>query len=109
MVVSSYYDGTKAIHLEAKHHEFQVSWHVRRNLRALMSQPLYRAGHVYLLDKRHGLTRIIHESNRVRRKRCVGNDLRLSFLFHTAPAATLVFRRSLVFGKNKSLAGSFGL
>ena len=34
----------------------EVAWHDRRNLRGLMSQPLYRDGHAYLLDKRHGLT-----------------------------------------------------
>jgi outer membrane protein assembly factor BamB len=33
-----------------------VAWRERRNLRGLMAQPLYRDGHAYLLDKRHGLT-----------------------------------------------------
>ena len=56
VLVSSYYDGSKAIRLGPKPRDATVVWHDRRNLRALMSQPLYRDGHVYLLDKRHGLT-----------------------------------------------------
>ena len=56
ILVSSYYDGTKAIHLGDQPSDVQVKWHDRRNLRGLMSQPLYRDGHAYLLDKRHGLT-----------------------------------------------------
>ncbi len=56
VLVSSYYDGTKAIRLGATPGEADVAWEDRRNLRALMAQPLYRDGHVYLIDKRHGLT-----------------------------------------------------
>ena len=56
VLVSSYYDGSKAIRLGPKLEDAQVAWEDRRNLRALMSQPLYRDGYVYLLDKRHGLT-----------------------------------------------------
>lgn len=56
VLVSSYYDGCKAIRLGTEPGQAEVAWHDRRNLRALMSQPLYRDGHVYLLDKRHGLT-----------------------------------------------------
>jgi formylglycine-generating enzyme required for sulfatase activity/outer membrane protein assembly factor BamB len=52
--VSSYYAGAKAIRPGAESAE--VVWKDSRNLRALMSAPLYRDGHVYLLDKRHGLT-----------------------------------------------------
>ena len=39
------------------------------------------------------LTRIIHEFDRVRRKPFVRNELRLSYLFHTVPAATLARMR----------------
>jgi len=39
------------------------------------------------------LARIIHEFDRVRRKPFVRNELRLSYLFHTAPAATLARMR----------------
>jgi len=37
--------------------------------------------------------RIIHEFGRVRRKRCVRNDLRLSCLFHTARSNTSPTRK----------------
>jgi outer membrane protein assembly factor BamB len=56
VLVSSYYDGTKAIRLGDASEQAEVVWDDRRNLRALMAQPLYREGHVYLIDKRHGLT-----------------------------------------------------
>jgi formylglycine-generating enzyme required for sulfatase activity len=56
VLVSSYYDGSQAIRLGARPGQAEVAWHDRRNLRGLMSQPLYRDGHAYLLDKRHGLT-----------------------------------------------------
>jgi outer membrane protein assembly factor BamB len=54
LLVSSYYAGTKAI--RPGRDSAEVVWEDRRNLRALMSVPLTRAGHAYLLDKRHGLT-----------------------------------------------------
>ena len=56
MLVSSYYEGTKAIRPGNRTVEAAVVWEDRRNLRGLMSQPLYRDGHAYLLDKRNGLT-----------------------------------------------------
>jgi formylglycine-generating enzyme required for sulfatase activity/outer membrane protein assembly factor BamB len=56
VLVSSYYAGAKAIRLGPDAGAAEVVWEDRRNLRALMAAPLYRAGHVYLLDKRHGLT-----------------------------------------------------
>ena len=55
-LVTSYYDGAKAIRLGSEPDEASVMWHDHRNLRGLMSQPIYRDGYVYLLDKRHGLT-----------------------------------------------------
>jgi outer membrane protein assembly factor BamB len=55
VLVSGYWEGAKAIRLGPKPAEARVLWHQRR-LRALMSQPLYRNGQVYLLDKRQGLT-----------------------------------------------------
>lgn len=54
--VSSYYEGSKAIQLGPDPKLAKVLWEDNRNLRGLMSQPLYRDGHGYLLDKRHGLT-----------------------------------------------------
>jgi outer membrane protein assembly factor BamB len=56
VLVSSYYEGSKAIRLGPAPTDAAVAWEDRRNLRGLMSQPLYRDGHVYLLDKQHGLT-----------------------------------------------------
>jgi hypothetical protein len=56
VVVSGYYEGSKAIRLGPAPGNAKVIWHDRLNLRGLMSQPLYRQGHVYLLDRRHGLT-----------------------------------------------------
>ena len=55
-LVSSYYDGSKAIQLGDLPTSAEVLWHDRRDLRGLMAQPLYRDGHAFLLDKRHGLT-----------------------------------------------------
>ncbi len=54
VLVTGYYEGAKAIRLEKG--SAKVVWHDRLNLRGLMCQPLYRAGHVYLLDRRHGLS-----------------------------------------------------
>ena len=56
VLVSGYYDGTKAIRLGEDPSDAEVIWEDRRNLRGHMAQPLYRDGHVYLLDRRHGLT-----------------------------------------------------
>jgi outer membrane protein assembly factor BamB len=52
--VSSYYAGAKAI--RPGRDSAKVVWEDHRNLRGLMSVPLYRDGHVYLLDKRNGVT-----------------------------------------------------
>jgi uncharacterized Ntn-hydrolase superfamily protein/outer membrane protein assembly factor BamB len=56
VLVSNYWEGTKAIELGKEATQADVAWEDRRNLRGLMSQPLYREGYVYLLDKGHGLT-----------------------------------------------------
>ena len=56
VLVSGYYDGTKAIRLGDHPSHAEVIWEDRRNLRGHMAQPLYRDGQVYLLDRRHGLT-----------------------------------------------------
>jgi outer membrane protein assembly factor BamB len=55
VLVSSYYEGSKAIRLGPESTAATIAWEDRRNLRGLMSQPLYRDGHGYLLDKRDGL------------------------------------------------------
>ncbi len=54
--VSGYWEGSKAIRLADDGRRAELAWEENRNLRGLMSQPLYREGHVYLLDKHHGLT-----------------------------------------------------
>jgi formylglycine-generating enzyme required for sulfatase activity/outer membrane protein assembly factor BamB len=56
VLVSSYYEGSKAIRLGPAPTDAAVVWQDRRQLRGLMAQPLYRAGDGYLLDKQHGLT-----------------------------------------------------
>ena len=53
--VSGYWEGSKAIRLGEHPHDAKLIWAETRYLRALMSQPLYRNGYVYLLDKFHGL------------------------------------------------------
>ena len=55
IVVSGYWDGSRAIRLDASGIG-TLAWENRRNLRGLMSQALARGGYGYLLDKRHGLT-----------------------------------------------------
>jgi formylglycine-generating enzyme required for sulfatase activity/outer membrane protein assembly factor BamB len=56
VLVSNYWEGAKAIRLGNGPQNAKVIWQNRRQLRALMSQPLYRGGYGYLLDKRLGLT-----------------------------------------------------
>ena len=56
VLVSSYYDGTLAIPLGNGADDVDAVWHDRRNLRGVMSQPLYKDGNAYLLERRHGLT-----------------------------------------------------
>jgi outer membrane protein assembly factor BamB len=54
--VAGYWEGSKAIRLGARPDQARLAWEENRFLRGLMSQPLYRAGTVYLLDKQYGLT-----------------------------------------------------
>ncbi|MFP6855286.1 MAG: PQQ-binding-like beta-propeller repeat protein [Opitutales bacterium] len=53
--VSGYWHGSKAIRLGANPEDVTVLWE-DEELCGLMSQPLYRGGYCYLLDRRHGLT-----------------------------------------------------
>ena len=64
VLVSSYYDGSQTIRVPDGSQAADVVWHDRRNLRGLMSQPLYREGHAYLIDKRHGLTCFVMASGK---------------------------------------------
>lgn len=54
--VSGYWEGSKAIRLGDKPDNAKLQWEDTKQLRGLMSQPLYRDGLVYLLDKQLGLT-----------------------------------------------------
>jgi len=54
--VAGYWEGSKAIQLGKQPEQAKLKWEDRRTLRGLMSQPLYRDGYAYLLDKQFGLT-----------------------------------------------------
>ncbi|MBX3412912.1 MAG: PQQ-binding-like beta-propeller repeat protein [Pirellulales bacterium] len=54
--VSGYWEGSKAIRLGQEPGNVELAWENERELRGLMSQPLYRQGYVYSLDKTLGLT-----------------------------------------------------
>ncbi|MFN0055181.1 MAG: PQQ-binding-like beta-propeller repeat protein [Planctomycetales bacterium] len=56
LFVTGYWEGSKAIRLGKKPSDATLLWEENRFLRGLMAQPLYRKGHVYTLDKSHGLT-----------------------------------------------------
>ncbi|GIW85367.1 MAG: dehydrogenase [Gemmataceae bacterium] len=56
LVVSGYWEGTKAIRIGPRLQDHELIWTDHRQLRALMAQPLYRDGYGYLLDKDYGLT-----------------------------------------------------
>ena len=56
VLVSNYWEGVQALQLTSDLSQAKLAWEDRRNLRSLMSQPLCRGEHGYLLDKRHGLT-----------------------------------------------------
>ena len=55
-LVCGYWAGSRAIELGDAPSNAKLLWEENRYLRGLMSQPLYRNGHVYLLDKQYGLT-----------------------------------------------------
>ena len=56
LFVSGYWEGSKAIRLGEQPGSAELTWEDTRNLRGLMSQPLYRQGYAYMLDKQYGLT-----------------------------------------------------
>ncbi len=51
--VAGYWEGSKAIRLGSQPGEHELMWQENRWLRGLMSQPLRRDEHAYLLDKQH--------------------------------------------------------
>lgn len=54
--VTGYWEGSKAIRLGPQWSDAELIWEDVDNLCGLMSQPLYKNGYVYSLDKRFGLT-----------------------------------------------------
>lgn len=56
VLVCAYWAGSKAMRPVAAGEKIEFAWEENRYLRGLMSQPLYRDGLVYLLDKQYGLT-----------------------------------------------------
>ncbi len=54
--VAGYWEGSKAIKLGESPHDAELLYEENKFLRGLMSQPLYRDGQAYLIDKRFGLT-----------------------------------------------------
>jgi outer membrane protein assembly factor BamB len=55
LFVSGYWKGSKAIRLGNNPDQAELIWEENRNLNGLMSQPLYKDGYGYLLDKTRGL------------------------------------------------------
>jgi outer membrane protein assembly factor BamB len=55
-LVCGYWAGSRAIKLTDDPSNTKLLWQENKFLRGLMSQPLYRDGLVYLLDKQYGLT-----------------------------------------------------
>ena len=54
--VTGYWEGSKAVRLGPGATDATLAWEDARALRGLMSQPLYRDGHAYTIDKQFGLT-----------------------------------------------------
>jgi outer membrane protein assembly factor BamB len=55
VLVCGYWHGSRALKLGKQPGEMELLWEENRFLRGLMDQPLVRDGHVYLLDKQHGI------------------------------------------------------
>lgn len=64
LFVTGYWEGSKAIRLGPGYEDAELIWEDTRQLRGLMSQPLYRNGYVYTIDKNLGLTCFELESGR---------------------------------------------
>jgi outer membrane protein assembly factor BamB len=54
--VTGYWEGSKAIRLGQRPTDAELLWTDAKQLRGIMAQPLYRDGHVYTIDRSHGLT-----------------------------------------------------
>lgn len=65
IMVSGYWEGTRAIALGGKSDEAKLLWSDELNLRGLMSQALCRNGVCYLLDRSHGLTAFVLKTGKI--------------------------------------------
>ena len=54
--VSGYWEGARAVQLGEEPAQAELIWQDNTHLRGVMSSPLYRDGHVYMIDKSRGLT-----------------------------------------------------
>lgn len=54
--ITGYWEGSKAIRLGKQPTDRELIWTDNKSLRGLMAQPLFRAGHVFTIDKNLGLT-----------------------------------------------------
>lgn len=64
LFISSYWHGPRALKLGDDPRKFELAWQQETPLCGLMSQPLYREGHAYFLDKDHGLTCFDHKTGK---------------------------------------------
>jgi outer membrane protein assembly factor BamB len=55
LLISGYWHGTKALKLGPKPSDVSLLWEDEKDICGLMSGPLYKDGHVYMLDKKRGL------------------------------------------------------
>jgi hypothetical protein len=65
LLVSGFWEGSRALRLGPDGDKPEVLWEGRR-LSLLMSTPLFRAGHIYALDKRDGLKCLELRTGKVR-------------------------------------------
>jgi len=56
LLVSGYWEGTRAIRLSPDGRTARLAWSENRFLRGFMSQPLLKDGHAYMLDKQYGVS-----------------------------------------------------
>ena len=62
--ISSYWHGPRALKLLDDPRKFEVAWEQEKPLCGLMSQPLYREGYAYFLDKDNGLSCFEYKTGR---------------------------------------------
>jgi len=55
VLVCGYWEGSRALKLLDDPEKVSLLWREERDIRGLMAQPLYRDGHVYLVDRHQGV------------------------------------------------------